>query len=211
MSNDTASPHETNIVETIQSLVVAFVLAMTFRGFVTEGFVIPTGSMAPTLLGQHVLAHHDQTGVEFTVGTDQYPDPVVRIPTAVRQLPDPMLGPSYPGIEKGLLPRRMGDRILVLKCLYPFAEPKRFDVVVFKNPTDPTGDAANYIKRLIGLPNEHIWLADGDVFASSDFGKTFRIQRKPEHVQRAVWQPVSNSDYIPSRPERLLEATHRDY
>src|SRR5688572_3741055 len=36
--------HETNVVETLQSLIVAFVLAMTFRGFVTEGFVIPTGS-----------------------------------------------------------------------------------------------------------------------------------------------------------------------
>jgi hypothetical protein len=78
-------------------------------------------------------------------------------------------------------------------------------------PTDPTGEAANYIKRLIGLPNEQIWLADGDVFAEAAGGDAFRIQRKPEHVQRAVWQPVSNSDYIPLRPERLNEASRRDY
>ena len=55
------SEKKTNIIETIQSLVVAFVLAMVFRGFVVEGFVIPTGSMAPTLLGQHFKKHSDQT------------------------------------------------------------------------------------------------------------------------------------------------------
>ena len=65
-----ATKKQTNIIETIQSLVVAFVLAMVFRGFVVEGFVIPTGSMAPTLLGQHLLKHSDQTGQDFTVGFD---------------------------------------------------------------------------------------------------------------------------------------------
>ena len=46
-----------------------------------------------------------------------------------------------------------GDRILVLKCIYQFFEPKRWDVIVFKNPLDPT---ENYIKRLIGLPGETV-------------------------------------------------------
>ena len=44
-------PEDTNIVETLQSLIVAFALAMAVRSFVTEGFFIPTGSMAPTLMG----------------------------------------------------------------------------------------------------------------------------------------------------------------
>src|SRR5438067_1059753 len=39
--------------ETIESIVVAFVLAFLFRTFEAEAFVIPTGSMAPTLYGQH--------------------------------------------------------------------------------------------------------------------------------------------------------------
>ena len=33
---------QSGIIETLQSLVVAFVLAMVFRGFVVEGFVIFT-------------------------------------------------------------------------------------------------------------------------------------------------------------------------
>ena len=61
---------ETTFIETLQSLIVAFVLAMTFRGFVTEGFVIPTGSMAPTLKGQHLLLHSDESGYHYAAGLD---------------------------------------------------------------------------------------------------------------------------------------------
>lgn len=39
--------------ETIESIVVAFVLAFLFRTFQAEAFVIPTGSMSPSLMGQH--------------------------------------------------------------------------------------------------------------------------------------------------------------
>jgi signal peptidase I len=192
---------DSNAIETIQSLIVAFVLAMIFRGFITEGFVIPTGSMAPTLLGRHSLFHSEQTGSQFAVGLDQAHARQVN----VNNVADPMLGPMYPGSGVPRVARLdgTGDRILVLKSLYPFAAPKRFDVVVFKNPTDPTGEAANYIKRLVGLPNEQVWLADGDVFARPLDGDEFRIQRKPEHVQRAVWQPVFHSDHLPVRPQRM--------
>ncbi|MHC5002695.1 MAG: S26 family signal peptidase [Planctomycetota bacterium] len=205
MPDDPAAHHEPNhsVIESVQSLVVAFVLAMTFRGFVTEGFVIPTGSMAPTLMGQHVLLNSEQTGIEFQVGIDQSG----RTPS-MGPVPDPMLGRNYPGSAGGSAElRRMGDRILVLKCLYPFTSPDRFDVVVFKNPTDPDGESANYIKRLVGLPDEKVWLLDGDVFAAPNEEGTsladYRVQRKPEHVQRAVWQPVHDSDYVPARPDRL--------
>src|SRR5271166_6091892 len=41
------------IRETIESVIIAFVLAFLFRTFEAEAFVIPTGSMAPTLMGKH--------------------------------------------------------------------------------------------------------------------------------------------------------------
>ncbi|MHC4219953.1 MAG: S26 family signal peptidase [Planctomycetota bacterium] len=195
---------ETSTVATLQSLIVAFVLAMTFRGFVTEGFVIPTGSMAPTLMGEHLLLHSDQTGSTYPVDAKGYKRASV--------LYDPMLGAGYPmpaAEVRSLRRTRMGDRILVLKSLYPFAEPNRFDVVVFKNPTDPDGDAENYIKRLIGLPNEAIWLVDGDVFVGAaeepENHEAYEIQRKPEHIQRSVWQPVHDSDFMPVSLDRLAK------
>ncbi len=191
---------DAGVIGTMQSLIVAFVLAMTFRGFVAEGFVIPTGSMAPTLLGQHYLVHSHITGSTFPVGVAQQEDqPPV----------DPMLGPNVSltgGLERTGGSSRAGDRILVLKGLYSFSEPKRWDVIVFKNPTDPRGEAGNYIKRLVGLPNETIWIADGDVFAKRADEEEFRVQRKPEHIQRALWQPIHNSDYTAAQPQFLRSA-----
>ena len=46
-------PTSAGIRETIESIAIAFVLAFLFRTFEAEAFVIPTGSMAPTLMGRH--------------------------------------------------------------------------------------------------------------------------------------------------------------
>jgi len=90
------------------------------------------------------------------------------------------------------MPVANGDRILVLKCIYQFIEPKRWDVIVFKNPTEPT---INYIKRLIGLPGERLQIIDGDIYIDD------KIARKPPKVQNELWMPVYNNDYQPVRPE----------
>lgn len=53
--------------ETVESILVAFILAFIFRAFVVEAFVIPTGSMAPTLLGAHMRFRCDDCGYVFDV------------------------------------------------------------------------------------------------------------------------------------------------
>lgn len=193
------TPEEGGWIDTIQSLVLAFILAMTFRGFVVEGFVIPTGSMAPTLLGEHWLVDSEQTGFSAPVGLDaargSRPNP--------GRLEDRGLGRGQPLDGSGPLKRRLGDRILVVKYAWPFFQPDRFDVAVFKNPTEPDGPSGNYIKRVIGLPGETIWLADGDIFVKAPGSDTFEIARKPEHVQDATWQQVWSSNEAPVDPSRL--------
>ena len=92
-----------------------------------------------------------------------------------------------------------GDRILVLKCIYQFFEPKRWDVIVFKNPPDPT---INYIKRLVGLPGEKVQIIDGDVYIDD------QISRKPHKIQNELWMPVYNNDYQPVRPREGLFNGH---
>jgi signal peptidase I len=86
------------------------------------------------------------------------------------------------------MPVANGDRILVLKCIYQFFEPKRWDVIVFKNPPEPE---INYIKRLIGLPGEAVQIIDGDVYIKG------KISRKPTKVQAELWTPVYDNDYQP--------------
>lgn len=266
--NEAATPQETNVVDTLQSLIVAFGLAMAVRSFVTEGFFIPTGSMAPTLMGQHVVIDSEFTGYQYPVDSQLYEmaratlgpqwkeglqaadnlrnaeaqllanDPRARSmsteelnrelarrfnvdPQAVREMRAIRAGwPMYDPMisDRPVAERRLsslvggvasGDRVLVLKYLYSFQEPKRWDVVVFKNPTNPTGDDSSYIKRLVGLPEEQLLFLDGDVYTAplgADRAQ-FVVQRKPEYVQRAVWQTVHNSDFAPIDPTALASSS----
>jgi len=89
------------------------------------------------------------------------------------------------------MPVANGDRILVLKCIYQFLEPKRWDVIVFKNPPEPT---INYIKRLIGLPGESVQIIDGDIYIDG------QISRKPPKIQNELFMPVYDNNYQPVRP-----------
>lgn len=54
-----------------------------------------------------------------------------------------------------------GERILVNKFLYRFADIERGDVVVFWYPEDPN---LSFIKRVVGLPGETVEIRDGDVY-----------------------------------------------
>src|SRR5258705_12428554 len=56
------------IRETVESIAVAFVLAFLFRTFEAEAFVIPTGSMAPTLLGQNKDLLCPKCGFHYQAG-----------------------------------------------------------------------------------------------------------------------------------------------
>ncbi len=208
-----AAPQQESYKETIISIVIAFTMAFVFRGFVIEAFVIPTGSMAPTLMGAHMQFRGPSTGVEWPVGAAQGAQggdgTVYANPQRGISVQDPISGQVLPQEDRRLF---AGDRILVLKYLYAVQQPRRFDVIVFKNPTDPQ---QNYIKRLLGLPGEQIALADGDVFVRTGTagatpagdtpedraaiwgGSGWTIARKDVVTQRAVWQRVYDSAYAP--------------
>jgi signal peptidase I len=203
------------VKETLTSILIAFAMAFVFRGFVVEAFLIPTGSMAPTLRGAHMQFTSPSTGYNWAVGPwDVEQDNITPVPLQGATFPDgtphsrpisvndPMSGRL---IEAVNVPARWGDRIFVLKYLYSIFDPARFDVVVFRNPRDPN---VNYIKRLLGLPGEQLALVDGDVFvrrprADDPPGVNqwslpgWEIRRKPDGVQHALWQDVFDSGYEP--------------
>jgi signal peptidase I len=54
------------------------------------------------------------------------------------------------------------DNILINKFAYVFSEPKRFDVIVFKQ-SDKEHSYLN-VKRVIGLPGETVRIIDGKVY-----------------------------------------------
>ncbi|MDA1261131.1 MAG: signal peptidase I [Planctomycetota bacterium] len=80
------------------------------------------------------------------------------------------------------------DRVLVDKVSYWFRDPRRWEVVVFRYPLVTH---VNYVKRLVGMPNEQLMIENGDLWArplGSD--EDFMILRKPWKVQDNLWKRV---------------------
>lgn len=50
-----------------------------------------------------------------------------------------------------------GDLLIASKIDYRLSSPQRGDIVVLKDPLDPTKD---FIKRVVGLPGDHILIRD---------------------------------------------------
>ena len=179
-----------SLLETLESILVAFVLAFVFRAFIIEAFVIPTGSMAATLYGAHAEVTCTDCGYRFAVGAEGPQGSEVKAPTTC-------VCPNCFLVQNVTNPHVFsGDRILVLKYLYDFQAPQRWDVMVFHNPNDPS---QNYIKRVVALPNETIELKYGNVTIDG------QIARKPDKAQDALWMLVHDTRYQPHR-NRLAAA-----
>jgi signal peptidase I len=196
-----------SIRETIESVAIAFVLAFLIRTFEAEAFVIPTGSMAPTLMGRHKDLTCPACGHAFQVSSSEEveKDGTPRVVIGPNGRPDgefckvdqcicPICSHEITwNPNDNDYPSYSGDRILVNKFAYEFDDPKRWDVVVFKYPE---GAQENYIKRLVGLPNETLRIFLGDIWKETDQGN-FEIQRKPPHKLLAMLQPVFDNDRMP--------------
>jgi signal peptidase I len=189
------------IKETFESIVIAFILAFVFRAYVVEAFVIPTGSMAPTLLGAHYSVECEQCGYQFKINHsadhNEKRDRQGNLVQPARWTGGAVCPMCRFNIDMATQAKSLpGDRILVHKYIYSISEPRRWDVVVFKAPHIPD---TNFIKRLVGLPNESIRLLDGNVYTQAEGQTLWNIARKSDKpkVQRAVWQPLYHSQYIP--------------
>ena len=211
---DKKDKHDGGWRETVESIAMAVILALLFRGFVAEAFVIPTGSMAPTLQGRHKDVLCPKCSYRYqTSGSPEETEgrltglhvytttcPICRYTQTLDPVNEPNEGSSS------------GDRIIVGKFSYDLGEPHRWDVIVFKFP----GNAVqNYIKRLIGLPGEHVRIAGGNIYVRgvNEPEEALRIARKPPHKLNALLQLVDDTDYIPQQltavdwPQRWREWT----
>lgn len=187
------------IRETIEQIVIALVLAFLFRTFEAEAFVIPTGSMATTLMGRHKDLVCPKCGYPYRINASEEVDSLTGAPrnTRIEYGTCPMcrwtayLGPGNPADES--YPSYTGDRILVDKFAYEWDDPQRWDVTVFKFP----GEAkTNYIKRVTGLPNETVRISRGDLYVKRAGEAEFKIARKPAKKLVAMLRPVYDNDYI---------------
>lgn len=177
----TAATTRDSTHDILETIVFVVVLVLLLKTFVAEAFVIPTGSMATTLLGHHKEVACPACGQVFAVNCSDEVEPQngrVFSPTESAICPNCRAGVA--GLSEQS--PRTGDRVLVAKFLYDSGvrRPQRHDVVVFKFPGYPpervdgyprsgpfkNHSAMNYIKRLVGLPGETIGIYWGDLYVA---------------------------------------------
>lgn len=232
--------------ENLEAVIVAIVLALIIRQFAMEAFVIPTGSMAPTLYGQHVeitcpncgrgfaVDNPDKSGrqesfdnaykqnaecprcksrgIVYLYDAGEWSESTealcqecshrwtVQNPNSGRTTLAKRLSLTCPNCEfdfqRDITPWDIagGHKILVNKAGSLVRSPNRWDVIVFKYPEDTT---KNYIKRLIGLPNERLLISSGDIYADG------RIARKELDIIRAMSYEVFSSE-LPQKWEQRV-------
>jgi signal peptidase I len=177
--------------ESIESFVVVFV-AFLLWSFEAEGFVIPTGSMAPSLMGRHKEIVCPQCGYVYTVNADSEVDSNGSgTATGIRVTWGTCENCRFESRVDDA-PSASGDRIYTMKkgLEIPFLPavgrvgPKRWEVVVFKLPEEPE---VRYIKRLVGMPNEILRIHQGDLWRRPrDESQPFQRLRRPTEHQQAM-------------------------
>jgi signal peptidase I len=173
-----AMPRAGVMRQTVDILVVLCLCVLLVRTFSAEAYVVPTGSMAPTLLGLHREIVCTNCSFTFVVGIDEEGQTgrAVCPNCGQRSLDD------APAMECG------GDRVLVQKFVYDFRRPKRWEVAVFHFPGEPS---QAYVKRVVGLPGESIRIIGGDIFVDG------KIVRKSLPEIRAMRMLVHDSRFQP--------------
>ncbi len=187
----------------VEFFIVLSLCLLLFRTFAAEAYIVPTGSMAPTLLGNHREIVCPNCDFRFAMGLDdegRSGHPVC-----------PNCGQS--GLEKASAVECNGDRVLVQKFIYDFRRPRRWEVAVFNYPGEPS---VAYVKRVVGLPGETIQIERGDILING------KIARKTLAEQRAMRILVFDNAFPPrdvsrfprwefrkGRPEQHLESGWR--
>ena len=192
------------------ALILLIAAILYGRFLIAEPFKIPSGSMEPTLFG------HEDYGDRILTNKLAYAPSGLCIGVAAGALGIIAIGFFASRSYKSLRSTIIGG-VLFVGAAVGFGsayaktaiagEPQRFDVVVFQYDTDWAGGSAsgksekiNYIKRLCGLPGDHIMISGGDLWlrdekASDAEGKdVYKIIRKwqvdPE-IQEILWYPVA--------------------
>ena len=193
--------------ETVESLAVAFILALLFKSFVADAFIIPTGSMAPTLMGAHKDIQCEHCGYQYQSGASEEFDnnTGARRNVSVIETICPICR-KIERVDVDQSPNHLtfsGDRILVSKLAYALGDPKRWQVIVFKFIEVAR---QNYIKRCVGLPGETLKIWHGDIYikdakdpsglSTLESHEGYRIARKPAHVVLATLQDLADTMHL---------------
>jgi signal peptidase I len=98
------------------------------------------------------------------------------------------------------------DRIVVDKFSYQIRDPKRFEVAVFRYPLDRS---KNFVKRIVGMPNEDLRVLNGDLWVRPEGTETWSVLRRPDAVMAEHWKRLDDpwmgeSGDVAAAPDALV-------
>jgi signal peptidase I len=180
----------------LQPVVTVPFVSLVVNPFLMQSYSIPTNSMAPTLLGTHWQLTCSKCGSPAYCsppGEYEYENPD----------DSPMICRDHFHVTQrsGTSDRiHAGDRLIAAK----FLRPRRWDLIVFRFPEDPS---LTYVKRLVGLPGEKITIRDGEIWADDQlltrpaFIRELVYESKDLHINQPLWGSIK-------RPAKLA---HDEY
>jgi len=193
--------------ETFETISFVVFLVLMLKAFVAEAYVIPTGSMATTLLGDHMYLTCPRCQQNYPVNASNGGQNLEQreVDGGRKVLHLEGCCPNCQHIVSNPAESvEGGDKVLVLKPLYDMFKPERHETVVFKYPLGPQKDfgAYNYIKRLWGLPGEKLAIHGGDIYlVESD--KLNIIRKATDKMLRMRRLVNDNSLLNPAHPHPL--------
>ncbi|MSQ96247.1 MAG: hypothetical protein EXR98_17075 [Gemmataceae bacterium] len=163
--------------------VVILCALVVVQAVAVEAFHVPTGSMAPALLGHHRVCVCPRCGQEVAIGRNAFDKDGTGESRYYRKAFCPNCGNHPLSLTKAA--EVPGDALTVDRTAYLRREPSRWEIIVFRL----LGHL--YIKRLLALPGEEICIRDGDVYVNG------RLCRKTLEEARRMRVLVFEHDKAP--------------
>lgn len=162
-------------------LVVICARTLFVAGWLTP-IVVQGSSMAPALLGSHVLAECNECGLQVAVGEDQQTGNSSYSCYRCRR--------GSIKLDESI--RHQGDGLLIDRRISWLQSPQRWDVVVARNPENTNTLA---VKRVVGRPGETVQFRGGDLWIDGKrLVKSLADQRRVRQLvedgdaQRSHWR-----------------------
>lgn len=167
----------------VECCLIAALVWLPLRTWLLQGAVIPcrvlSASMAAGLRGLHRDVTCGDCGFTFACDAE-------RAAVGPR-----VVCPNCGFVENNLAdgPNISGDGLLIARGALALRGPKRWEIVVFRNPNDARQWA---VKRVVGLPGERVRIRDGEIHIDD------QLQRKPLAAQRSTAVLVYDADFQPA-------------
>ncbi len=100
------------------------------------------------------------------------------------------------------------DRLFIDKFFFRFEKIDRGDVVVFHYPRDPE---KSYIKRVIGLPGDTIYIRQGKVFINGKATSEPYVPRRYQDTRSMGTLVVPPDEYFVMGDHRSISSDSRDF